>query len=88
LRDHAAATGNADLPGRIANSGEPALSAATAASTTPTSAADGLPGWNDGACGNDLSDPATAAANAEAVWRTRLTYPGALAVVSVPTVLA
>jgi len=78
LRDDAAATRDADLPGWIANSGQPAVSASAAASTAPTASSDGLPGWNHSACGNDLPDSATATANAEAVRRTRLSDRGAL----------
>jgi hypothetical protein len=73
LRDNAAAAGDADLPGRNVDSGDDAVSAATAAATASAASADGLRGRNVGPGGNAL--PATAAsatAAAEARWRARL----------------
>jgi hypothetical protein len=72
LRDDAEAARDADLRGWIANSSRSALPAASAATSASAAAADGLPGRNDGLGRHGLPAAATASADTEAVWRTRL----------------
>jgi len=72
LHNHA---GDADLRGRLASSGEHALSIAsstTAPAASAAPAADGLPGWNIRARRHALPSAAATAAPAEPRRRTRL----------------
>jgi hypothetical protein len=75
LCDNATSTADADLPGRIADPGGAAVSAAS------STAADGVSGWNLGAGRDSVSSSAAAAAAngsaaARTVWRTGLSVQG------------
>jgi hypothetical protein len=65
LRDDAQTAANADLRGRLADPGRPALSAASAAPTAASAAANGLLGRIDGPGRHPLPDSATSAAYTE-----------------------
>ena len=58
--------------GRLPDSGEPALPAASAAPASSSAASDRLPGRNDGSSGFNLPGSAAASAVTPAIRRTRL----------------
>jgi hypothetical protein len=74
LCDDTSAASDADVPGRVADSGHDALSASAAAPAAAATAANGVPGRNVGTGRHGLSDPtASTASAAVALGRTRLT---------------
>jgi hypothetical protein len=66
LRDDSADAGDADMPRRSADPGEPALSAAASTPAASAAAADGLSGRNRGPGGHHLPDTAASASGAAA----------------------
>jgi len=74
LRDDTQTATNADLRGRLADRGRPALSAAASAATASAAAADGLLGRIDGPGRHRLPASAASAADAEEVGRARLSF--------------